>query len=87
MPETKEEREKYPWWKAKKWAYKCLNRIFSRYGSPNSLKEYRQFAEGFTQNFAPIILKSYLKQTELLVNGRFMSSWVLHLIGDFYTEW
>jgi len=86
LPETKEEREKYPWWKAKKWAYKCLNRIFSRYGSPNSLKEYRQFAEGFTQNFAPIILKSYLKQTELLVNGRFMSSWVLHLIGDFYTE-
>ncbi|ORX59935.1 ARM repeat-containing protein [Piromyces finnis] len=86
LPQMKEEREKYQWWKAKKWAYKCLNRIFSRYGSPNSLKEYRQFAEGFTQNFAPIILKSYLKQTELLVNGRFISSWVLHLIGDFYTE-
>jgi hypothetical protein len=86
LPPTKEEREKYPWWKAKKWAYKCLNRIFSRYGSPNSLKEYKEFAEGFTQSFAPIILKSYLKQTELLVNGRFMSSWVLHLIGEFYTE-
>ena len=31
LPEGKEEREAYPWTKAKKWALHNLNRLFSRY--------------------------------------------------------
>ena len=31
LPEEKEEREAYPWSKAKKWALANLNRLFSRY--------------------------------------------------------
>ncbi|ELU39618.1 karyopherin [Rhizoctonia solani AG-1 IA] len=31
IPESLDEREKCPWWKAKKWAYATLNRLFMRY--------------------------------------------------------
>lgn len=31
MPEDIEDREAHPWWKAKKWAYSNLNRLFVRY--------------------------------------------------------
>lgn len=33
MPEDLEEREQNHWWKAKKWAYANLNRLFVRYDS------------------------------------------------------
>ena len=32
MPEDNEEREKWPWWKAKKWVYHIFKRLFRRYG-------------------------------------------------------
>ena len=31
MPEDLDEREQNHWWKAKKWAYANLNRLFVRY--------------------------------------------------------
>ena len=31
LPMDLEEREKYPWWKAKKWAYQTLYHLYSRY--------------------------------------------------------
>jgi hypothetical protein len=31
LPEDTKEREKHPWWKAKKWAMHCVNRLFARY--------------------------------------------------------
>jgi hypothetical protein len=31
LPEDVDEREKNHWWKAKKWAYANLNRLFTRY--------------------------------------------------------
>lgn len=31
MPEDIEDREAHPWWKAKKWAYSNLNRLFVRH--------------------------------------------------------
>ena len=69
MPEDPEERETNHWWKAKKWAYANLNRLFVRYGNPAALTkkngdEYRAFSEAFLQNFAPEILKIYLQQVE-----------------------
>ncbi|KAF2457955.1 putative nonsense-mediated mRNA decay protein [Lineolata rhizophorae] len=69
MPEDLDEREKNHWWKAKKWAYANLNRLFVRYGNPQSLSkgsgdEYSSIAKNFIDNFAPEILKSYLRQVE-----------------------
>ncbi|KAH8816762.1 nonsense-mediated mRNA decay protein-like protein [Xylogone sp. PMI_703] len=69
LPEDVAEREKNHWWKAKKWAYFNLNRLFVRYGNPQSLHkgngdDYSDFAKDFTANFAPEILKRYLQQIE-----------------------
>lgn len=69
LPEDLTEREANHWWKAKKWAYFNLNRLFVRYGNPSSLQkgngdDYAEFAKSFTANFAPEILKGYLQQIE-----------------------
>ncbi|KAI9281483.1 armadillo-type protein [Sporodiniella umbellata] len=68
LPSDADERERYPWWKTKKWAYHCLNRLFSKYGNPatmgRSAAEYTSFAKSFSSNFAPNILQAYLNQIE-----------------------
>ena len=69
MSDDIDERETSHWWKAKKWAYANLNRLFVRYGNPAALSkkngdEYKAFSELFLQNFAPEILKIYLQQIE-----------------------
>ncbi|RUS23108.1 armadillo-type protein [Endogone sp. FLAS-F59071] len=67
LPTESEEREKYPWWKAKKWAYHCLNRLFGRsvyifyavyfhflaslYGNPAQLPQSNQKYQAFAKNF------------------------------------
>lgn len=42
LPEDVEERETNHWWKAKKWAYANLNRLFVRYGDkfPSTMEEF-----------------------------------------------
>jgi hypothetical protein len=69
MVEDVDERETNHWWKAKKWAYANLNRLFVRYGNPSTLaksngEEYKDFAKAFLENFAPEILKAYLQEIE-----------------------
>ncbi|CAK7237515.1 Nonsense-mediated mRNA decay protein 5 [Sporothrix curviconia] len=62
------DREKHHWWKAKKWAYFNLNRLFMRHGNTYSLsadgREQIAFANEFTAGVAPEILKIYLQQIE-----------------------
>ncbi|EJD50497.1 ARM repeat-containing protein [Auricularia subglabra TFB-10046 SS5] len=75
VPENEDARENCEWWKAKKWAYGCLNRLFTRYGNPSQLpetfkKEYLAFAQHFVSAFAPEIFKMYLNQVELFVSGQ-----------------
>lgn len=87
-----EDRERLAWWKTKKWAYHCLNRIFSRYGNPTLLAsnntKYMGFAKTFVVNFAPDILHAYLKQVDLWVQHEI---WLSHkctaLIAAFLTDW
>ncbi|KAI8097286.1 armadillo-type protein [Halteromyces radiatus] len=69
LPETIAEREAYPWGKAKKWAYHCLNRLFGKYGNPallppGSATRYNGFAKNFVNNFAPNIIQAYLTQVD-----------------------
>ncbi|KAG9323012.1 hypothetical protein KVV02_008080 [Mortierella alpina] len=90
LPTDLEELEKHPWWKAKRWAYQCLNRLYVRYGNPAALTSesmYKAFANGFVQNFAPNILTAYLKQVELwIAKQAWLSPRVLCLIGNFFEE-
>nr|AYN77763.1 importin B domain protein [Berkeleyomyces basicola]AYN77769.1 importin B domain protein [Berkeleyomyces basicola] len=63
------EREKHHWWKAKKWAYFNLNRLFIRHGNTSTVGKssdpaQQQFAQDFTTNIAPEILKAYLAEIE-----------------------
>jgi hypothetical protein len=82
--------KKSPWWKTKRWAYQCLNRIYTRYGNPTSLtseSKYKAFANSFINNFAPNILTAYLKQVELWVAKQaWLSPRILCLMGNFFEE-
>ncbi|KAI0029851.1 ARM repeat-containing protein [Vararia minispora EC-137] len=92
VPENEEERERSEWWKAKKWAYNTLGRLFHRFGNPSQLPstlkpEYGAFAEHFVTHFAPEIFKVYLHQVELCVSGQ---TWIsnkcqFHMF-QFFTE-
>ncbi|UZJ56806.1 hypothetical protein CBS101457_006126 [Exobasidium rhododendri] len=91
LPSDEEERQLSPWWKAKKWAYFSLNKLFTRFGNPSqlpsNLKKYKPFAERFIASFAPEILKVYLTQTQARVQGQqWLSDRVIHLILSFYSE-
>ncbi|KAG8702616.1 hypothetical protein FRC08_003362 [Ceratobasidium sp. 394] len=91
-PADSQEREKCPWWKAKKWTYAVLNRLFMRYGCPSELhginkKEYSKFAQHFITAFAPEILNTYLRQVDRNVTGGvWLSKRVTYLIIQFFQQ-
>ncbi len=91
MPEDVDEREKAPLWKAKKWSYRTLNRLFSRYGNPtleSNKAKFGAFAKTFVEHFAPLILKTYLSQIEQLVMGQaWLSKSATHSIASFLADW
>jgi hypothetical protein len=70
--EDPQQREQHRWWKAKKWAYFNLNRLYIRHGNPqaidNSNVAQKQFATEFSAQIAPEILKHYLQQIEKWVS-------------------
>ncbi|KZO89809.1 ARM repeat-containing protein [Calocera viscosa TUFC12733] len=87
------------YWKAKKWAFRVLNRLFAKYGNPSQLptmhkKTYAPFATKFISSFAPEILRRYLRETELYVAAQRTNNWeqgwmtdrCLCLIIDFLSE-
>ncbi|KDR83035.1 hypothetical protein GALMADRAFT_238799 [Galerina marginata CBS 339.88] len=92
VPEDPEEREKCEWWKAKKWAYAVLGKLFHRYGNPSQMpstlqEDYIGFAKHFIVAFAPEILKIYLQQVDLYVtNQEWLSSKCQYQIFQFFTE-
>lgn len=93
VPDDEEERERSEWWKAKKWAYKILGRLFHRFGNPSQLpsslqKDYGPFAQHFVTNYAPEIFKIYLQQIELFVSGTaWLSKKCQYRIFAYFTEW
>ncbi|KAK4452802.1 nonsense-mediated mRNA decay protein 5 [Podospora aff. communis PSN243] len=63
------ERERQHWWKAKKWAYFNLNRLYIRHGNLQAFAEkpteiQARFAKEFTAQVAPEILKHYLQEID-----------------------
>ncbi|KDQ62833.1 hypothetical protein JAAARDRAFT_30743 [Jaapia argillacea MUCL 33604] len=92
VPEDEEERERCEWWKAKKWAYGILGRLFHRFGNPSQMPttmktDYEAFATHFVDSFAPEIFKIYLHQIELFVGGQsWLSQKCQYQIFSFLTE-
>ncbi|KAK4514985.1 uncharacterized protein ATC70_002594 [Mucor velutinosus] len=91
QPADLEEREKFGWWKTKKWAYHCLNRLFGKYGNPailpSSLTKYTSFAKSFVTNFAPNILQAYLQQIDgWIKKEHWMSNRCLALSAAFFDD-
>ncbi|KAK8023611.1 Importin-beta domain-containing protein [Apiospora rasikravindrae] len=72
MPEDLDDRERHHWWKAKKWAYFNLNRLFIRHGNPSAVTtsgdDVKAFAKDFIVTVAPEILKHYLQEIEKWVS-------------------
>ncbi|KAG6813019.1 hypothetical protein H0H92_014757 [Tricholoma furcatifolium] len=92
VPADEEERETSEWWKAKKWAYGTLGRLFHKFGNPSQLPsahqaQYGAFAAHFVAQFAPEILRIYLHQVELYVsNQAWISKKCQYQIFTFFTE-
>lgn len=92
MVEDLDDREIHPWWKAKKWAYSNLNRLFVRYGNPNSVpsgktNDYDQFGKHFIAVFCPEIMTAYLQQVDLWVSkNKWLSKICLSNIIAFLDE-
>ncbi|KAI6044921.1 armadillo-type protein [Pisolithus marmoratus] len=92
VPADEEERERSEWWKAKKWAFATLGRLFHRFGNPSQLpspmkKEYGTFSQHFVTSFAPEIFQVYLVQINLYTSGQaWLSKKCLYHILSFYTE-
>ncbi|KAJ1973178.1 Nonsense-mediated mRNA decay protein 5, partial [Dimargaris verticillata] len=65
-------------WKARKWAMRCLNRLFSGYGNPallpSSQRHYLPFANYFIEHFAPEIAQTYFELIERYVSHQVVFS-------------
>ncbi|KAJ3040539.1 hypothetical protein HK097_002523, partial [Rhizophlyctis rosea] len=93
MPEDTEGRDNHPWWKAKKWAFACLNTLFGKYADTRSAitkttkkDNNAAFATIFNEHFAPNILAAYLKQVELSISGVWLSPRVKQKICVFLKD-
>lgn len=79
QPLAIEEREKWPWWKVKKWTAKIMNRIFGRHGSPTlAEKEVKIFANYFSKQVAPQFLSPVCETLNLRAEGQFCTDIVMH---------
>ncbi|KAJ1857110.1 Nonsense-mediated mRNA decay protein 5 [Coemansia sp. RSA 1822] len=87
-----EDSAKEPVWKAKKWAVRSVNRLYSRYGNPalmpsSNVKKHGAFAKLFTANFMPQIMRVYLQQIEGYTAGQvWMSLRIRGLVAQFLSD-
>ncbi|KAM3567769.1 hypothetical protein VYU27_010091, partial [Nannochloropsis oceanica] len=82
QPLDEDERKRWPWWKAKKWAACIAVRFFDRYGVPRLAGDSAQakaFAKTFYDTVAPVLLQPMLNLMCLRSQGRFVTDRVLHL--------
>jgi hypothetical protein len=87
LPKDPEEREKYPWWKAKKWAYQSLYHLYSRYAwSLKKDKKYSAFSKMFMEFYAPNIVQAYILQMQCFISGVWMTDRVKQQIAMFLEE-
>ncbi|KAJ1979325.1 Nonsense-mediated mRNA decay protein 5 [Dimargaris cristalligena] len=78
-------------WKARKWALRCLNRLFSKYGNPALLAEPQHrllpFAEHFMATYGGELVRTYFEQVQRYVSqeSRFNPK-CLCLVSTFFSD-
>ena len=88
FPSNDSDREKYPWIKAKKWAYQSLYHLYSRYcRSLKKDKKYIAFSKTFMDNYIPGILDAYLNELQRMKLGSWTSEKVKNQLAMFLEEW
>jgi len=86
QPTDPDERRKWPWWKLKKWTLHVINRIFTRYGDPSSMrdtqahKQERQLAQRFEREYAPQFIEAYISMLSSFAQGAWLPERVLNLV-------
>ncbi|CAG8722765.1 4045_t:CDS:2, partial [Dentiscutata heterogama] len=91
IPNVIEERQKFIWFRAQRWACQNLNRLFQRYGNPaqlaSSSTKYTAFAENFIRHFGSPILHSYLRKTEKWIKKEiWLSNKILFYFSEFFRD-
>ena len=90
QPVNIEEREKWPWWKAKKHAARVVERLFQRYGIPGyATEEDMDFAALFSSGpncIALLLLPSILGVLERKAKGNFCTDVVFRLCLTFLSN-
>jgi hypothetical protein len=77
QPVEKEAREKWPWWKVKKWSSRIMQHIMSRYGNPKHVvKEVVEFAKHFRSQTAITLLGPIMNTLNMQARGSFVTSCV-----------
>ncbi|KAJ3130765.1 hypothetical protein HK100_007539 [Physocladia obscura] len=84
--QNEDEREKHQWWKAKKWAFRCLHMYLMRYCSRGSEKEYAQFSTMFIHHFAPGIATAYLGLVNKCVSGMWITRHARQQLSTFLAD-
>ena len=90
QPVNIEEREKWPWWKAKKHAARVIERLFQRYGIPGyATEDDMEFAGMFSSGsncIALLLLPSILGVFERKTKGEFCTDVVFRLCLTFLSN-
>ena len=88
MPEDNEERQKWPWWKVKKWVYHTFCRIFRRYGDPKKCgcPEDVAFASRWKEQCSEPFLIATLSELSAVAHGQYVSSRVCNNLMTFISE-
>ncbi|GMH72752.1 hypothetical protein TrST_g12124 [Triparma strigata] len=84
MPQGDDEREKWVWWKVKKWTIQIMTRLYSRYGNPKATEAgLESFATQFSTTVAPTFLEAVCGTLALRSQNEFCSDRVMMLCLSF----
>ncbi|CAG8511343.1 16093_t:CDS:10 [Cetraspora pellucida] len=91
IPNDLEDRQKFIWFRAQRWACQNLNRLFQRYGNPaqlvSSSTRYAAFAENFIHHFGSQILHTYLRKTEKWIKKEiWLTNKILFYFSEFFRD-
>ena len=80
QPADRDDREAWAWWKAKKWAFRICNRLFSRYSVPKQSRDpaHRAFAERFKTTYSCQVLGAYIRVLSALPAGGYLPDRVVN---------
>ncbi|CAK4072653.1 unnamed protein product [Aphanomyces euteiches] len=87
QPVDPEEREKWPWWKVKKWILQVVTRFYMRWGNPKSATpENTDMAKYYRSHVNPPMLATVMETLALRKQGQFCTDRVMQLSLTYINE-